>query len=198
MRKIGLMGGTFNPVHNAHLEIAKSAKKQYNLDEVIFMTSGNPPHKWDKDILDAKTRHKMVELAIAGIDCFYASDYEVKKTEYSYSAKTLEWLKEKNPYDKIYFMVGEDSLEYIDKWYHPEIILSLCTILVYPRTNMENLKKTVYDIKEKLGGEIYIIDAPVYDISSTDIRARIRDNMDVSDMLNEKVLDYIIEKGLYK
>lgn len=198
MRRIGLMGGTFNPVHKAHLEIAKSAKKQYNLDEVIFMTSGNPPHKTDKDIVDANLRYEMVKLAVSDYDGFSVSDYEVKKSDYSYSANTLKWLKETYPKDEIYFLIGEDSLAYIDKWYHTEIILSLCTLLVYPRTNMENLKRLVDKTKFELGGEIFVINSRVYNISSTRIRNGIKENTDVSDMLCQKVSDFIKEKGLYK
>ena len=85
MSKIGIMGGTFDPIHNGHLKIALSAKSEYHLDKVIFLTSGNPPHKKGKQILDAKIRHIMVKRAISGIDGFEASDYEVNRSEYSYT-----------------------------------------------------------------------------------------------------------------
>ncbi len=197
MRKIGLMGGTFDPVHNAHIALAKYAKKQYNLESVIFMTGGNPPHKRDKHITDAKHRYEMTRLAIDGIDGFFASDYEIKKPEYSYSADTLKWLSDKYPGARLYFIIGEDSLAYIDKWYHPAKLVSLCKLLVYPRDSIKTLETMADKVRKELDADIGIIDAPVMDISSTDIRERIGKDLDVSDMLPKPVLDYIKDKKLY-
>lgn len=197
MKKIGLMGGTFDPIHSAHIEIAKRAKEQYSLDAVIFMTSGNPPHKSGKNVLDAAMRHEMVKQAICDIDGFYASDYEVKKEGYSYSVETLKWLKGKCPEAEIYFLLGEDSLDYIDKWYKPRELLSLCTLLVYPRLSMETLRKTAVKKQAELGGNILIIDAPIYDISSTNLRRDISTGNDVSHIMDGRVLRYIDENKLY-
>ena len=197
MKKIGLMGGTFDPIHPAHIEIAKCAKEQYNLDEVIFMTSGNPPHKKGQNVTDAKLRLEMVRLAINGIDGFTASDYEVNKPEYSYSVNTLKWLHTEYPDAEIYFLIGEDSLDYIDKWYRPEEILNLCTVLVYPRIGMETLKRTLIETQSVLGGDIRIIEAPVYGVSSTQIRNVIGSGADASELLNERVYEYIRRNNLY-
>ena len=198
MRKIGLMGGTFDPIHTAHIEIAKRAKEQYNLDEVIFMTSGNPPHKKGQDVTDAMSRLEMVKVAIDGIDGFTASDYEVNKSEYSYSVNTLKWLHGKYPDAEIYFLIGEDSLDYIDKWYHPEEILELCTVLVYPRIGMETLKRTLIEKQSVLGGDIRVIDAPVYGVSSTQIRNVIESGADATGLLDSRVYEYIRRNNLYR
>ena len=159
MSKIGIMGGTFNPIHNGHIKIAQAAKSEYHLDKVIFLTSGNPPHKRDEAILDAKIRHIMVKRAISGIDGFEPCDYEVNRTEYSYSVNTLRHFKETMPDDELFFIIGGDSLRDFHKWYQPDEILKLCTLLVYdrkdgkfesdfvicwifhPQTSAKNLKK---------------------------------------------------------
>ena len=198
MRKIGLMGGTFDPIHPAHIEIAKCAQEQYDLDEVIFMTSGNPPHKKGQSVTDAKARLEMVKLAIDGIDGFSASDYEVNRAEYSYSVNTLKWMHTEYPDAEIYFLIGEDSLDYIDKWYRPEEILDLCTALVYPRISMETLKRTLIEKQSVLGGDIRIIDAPVYGVSSTQIRNVIKSGEDASKLLDERVYEYILRNNLYR
>ena len=197
MRKIGLMGGTFDPIHLAHIEIARRAKEQYNLDEVIFMTSGNPPHKKGQNVTDARVRLEMVKLAIDGIDGFTASDYEVNKAEYSYSVNTLKWLHTEYPDTEIYFLIGEDSLDYIDKWYRPEEILDLCTVLVYPRISMETLKRTLIEKQSILGGDIRIIDAPIYGVSSTQIRNVVNSGADASELLDGRVYEYIRHNNVY-
>ena len=197
MRKIGLMGGTFDPIHLAHIEIAKAAKEQYCLDEVIFMTSGNPPHKKGQNVTDAKTRLEMVRIAIDGIEGCSASDYEVNKAEYSYSVNTLKWMRAEYPDAQIYFLIGEDSLDYIDKWYRPQEILDLCTVLVYPRISMETLKRTLIEKQSVLGGDIRIIDAPVYGVSSTQIRNVIGGGADASGLLDRRVYEYIRHNNLY-
>ena len=122
MRKIGILGGTFSPIHNGHIEIAKRAMEQYGLDEVLFLTSGNPPHKKDSQLLDAKIRHIMVKRAIAGINKFAPCDWEVKREAPSYTLDTLLYFKEAFPETEIYFIIGGDSLRDFDKWYKPQEI----------------------------------------------------------------------------
>lgn len=187
MSKIGIMGGTFDPIHNGHLKIAALAKSEYHLDKVIFLTSGNPPHKRDKRILDAKIRHIMVKRAIFGIDGFIPSDYEVKKEEYSYSVNTLKHFKEAMPEDALFFIIGGDSLRDFDKWYMPEEILKLCTLLVYDRKGGEHLS----EFSKPIHGD-------VIDISSTEIRKRLEDGEDVSDMLPMPVWEFIERNNIYR
>ncbi len=196
MKKIGLMGGTFDPVHNAHIALAKYAMEQYALESVIFMTSGNPPHKTD-DVTDASIRLKMVELATAENDDFWVSDYEVKKMGYSYSAQTLSYLKDKYQDYEIYFIIGEDSLENINTWYEPSKIFKMATLLVYPRTSKERLENLIKEKSKEFNAKIYIIDAPVFSISSTSIREMIKEGKDVNSMIPKKVYQYIKDRGLY-
>lgn len=186
MRKIGILGGTFNPVHNGHISIAKSAKKEYHLDKVIFLTSGNPPHKRDEKILDAKIRHIMVKRAIDGIDGFEACDWEVKRSEYSYTFNTLMYFKEVYPQDELYFIIGGDSLRQFDTWYKPEEILKLCTVLYYERGN--NAGES--DFAHRIHGEII-------DLSSTCIREMVSKHEDIENLVPKAVNEFIINNELY-
>ena len=187
MCKIGILGGTFNPIHNGHIEIAKRAKSQYGLDRVIFLTSGNPPHKRDRQILDAKIRHIMVKRAIAGIDGFSACDWEVNRAEYSYTQDALLHFKEIYPESELYFIIGGDSLRDFDKWHNPQEILKLCTLLAYERTG----GSTDFDMAKPILGE-------KIDISSSEIRAKIESGTDASEFLPEIVRDFIKRNNIYK
>lgn len=193
--KTGIMGGTFNPIHNAHLLIAKKAQREYKLDRVIFITSGNPPHK--TAMLDARHRFNMTRLAIEDNGAFSDDDFEINRSEKSYTLHTLEYLKEKYPADELFFIIGEDSLKDLPKWYKPDKILEIATLLVFPRTSKKSLEATLSVTQKSFSGSIFPIDAPVTPISSTEIRQRIRDGETVKDMIPDKVLRYIEENGLY-
>ena len=197
MRRIGLMGGTFNPIHNGHLIIATYAKEQYGLDEVWFMTSANPPHKNASEITDASIRHAMVSKAIEGNKDFVPFDYELRRNERSYTVNTLRRLKEEYSETEFYFIVGQDSLHDFPKWYEPQEILKLAKVLVFPRDN-DKLKAEVKQINKLYGGEIGIIDAPLIGISSTEIRKRQGEGLSIRYMIPEEVREYIEENGLYK
>ncbi|MBQ7986865.1 MAG: nicotinate-nucleotide adenylyltransferase [Clostridia bacterium] len=187
MSKIGIMGGTFDPIHFGHLNIATAAKSEYHLDKVIFLTSGNPPHKRDKQILDAKIRHIMVKRAIAGMDGFEASDYEVNRPAYSYSVNTLKHFKEVMPDDELFFIIGGDSLRDFHKWYMPEEILKLCTLLVYNRCGGRHTS----DFSKPISGS-------TIDISSTEIRKKLENGEDVSAFVPHSVLEFIKRNNIYR
>lgn len=198
MKKYGIMGGTFNPIHNVHIELARRAAEQFGLDEVIFMTGGNPPHKRGMDIPDAGIRSEMVKMALAGERKFRADDYEVRLKEYSYSVNTLKHLKELYKNDELYFIIGGDSARDFSKWHRPEKIAKLCILLVYPREAPEKTAEYAKRIISEYGGDVRLIDAEVSDISSTEIRRRIRNGKSVDGMLPKNVLEYIYENGIYK
>ena len=187
MCKIGILGGTFNPIHKGHIEIAKRAKAQYGLDKVIFLTSGNPPHKQDVQILDAKIRHIMVKRAIADIDGFSACDWEVNRTEYSYTHDALLHFKEVYPDSELYFIIGGDSLRDFEKWHNPQEILKLCTLLAYER----NGGSADYDIAKPISGE-------KIDISSSEIREKIKNGTSADGDLPTVVWDFIKRNNIYK
>ena len=187
MSKIGILGGTFNPIHNGHIQIAKRAKAQYGLDKVIFLTSGNPPHKTNVQILDAKIRHIMVKRAICGIDGFFASDWEVNRTEYSYTEDALLHFKEVYPEDELYFIIGGDSLRDFDKWHNPQGILKLCTLLVYDRLGGCVESDFAMEIS---GGKI--------DISSSSIREKIKNGENADDDMPGQVSEFIKRNHIYE
>jgi nicotinate-nucleotide adenylyltransferase len=188
MCKIGILGGTFNPIHNGHIKIASLAKLQYELDKVIFLTSGNPPHKQNQQILDAKIRHIMVKRAVLGIDGFSACDWEVNREEYSYTEDALLHFKEVYPDADLYFIIGGDSLADFNKWHNPEGILKLCTLLVYDRVESE-AKKTDFALPIA-GGRI--------DISSSKIREDIKNGISAEDRLPKGVWEFIKRNNIYK
>ena len=198
MKRTGIMGGTFDPVHTGHLILARYALELLELEEVWFMTSGNPPHKRDTKHTDAETRHEMVRLATEDCEGFVPCDYEVKKEGYSYSALTLKALCELYPDREFYFIIGQDSLNYFDRWYHPEEILRYSRVAVYPRRSEVGLDEEISRMEKLLGAEFLRLDAPMIELSSTEIRKRAGDTKSIRFMVPESVEKYIIEKGLYQ
>ena len=186
MCKIGILGGTFNPIHNGHIEIAHRAREQYGLSRVIFLTSGNPPHKKGQQILDAKIRHIMVKRAISGIEGFEACDWEIKREELSYTLAALLHFNKVFPKDELYFIIGGDSLKDFDKWYKPQEILNLCTLLVYDRNGVT----ATADFAERISGE-------KIDISSSKIRDNIKNGINIADKVPPEVADFIKRNEIY-
>ena len=197
MSKIGIMGGTFNPIHNAHIEIAKSACEQFNLDKVLFITSGNPPHKKNQTIISSYLRHKMVTEAIKNYDKFEPCDYEVKKETYSYTLETLKYIKKEYNNPEIFFIIGADSLHDLPKWYKPRTILELCTLLVYKRRGYD-MEKDLRDIKKEYYCIAEFIDAETVDISSTQIREKVEKGEEIDEFVPESVSKFIKRNNLYK
>ena len=197
MAKIGIMGGTFNPIHNAHIELAYKALLQFKLDKVLFITNGNPPHKRSGSILDCNIRHKMVKIAIADYPKFEAYDFEINKNGPSYSYETLQHLKQLDKTNELYFIIGADSLHDITTWKKPRLLMELCTFLIYNRDGYDALSdleriKTEYYLKAEF------INSPSINISSSDIREKLEENKDVSEYLNDEVYDFIKRNGLYR
>ena len=122
MSKIGIMGGTFDPIHNGHLLIGIQAKEEYDLDQIWYMPNGQPPHKKDHKITDKNHRCNMVKFALEGQKGMIFSDFEIKRPGNTYTAQTLSLLRAAYPQNKFYFILGADSLYEIEQWYHPEQI----------------------------------------------------------------------------
>lgn len=196
-RRIGIFGGTFDPVHCGHMIVARIAMEQYSLDEVRFMTGGMPPHKKKSGVTPAKMRHAMVAAAVKGEPGFIADDFEVDKETYSYTAETLIELKRIYPDDEIYFIIGEDSLNDILKWYRPDIIVKNCILLIYPRFGTESLDALIEERKNALGGDMRKIDAPLFGVSSTSVRKRVSEKKPIRYFVPDSVIKYIGENGLY-
>lgn len=198
MKRYGILGGTFNPIHSAHIYIAYEAKEQLNLDGVIFMPAGNPPHKRDSKIIDAEYRYNMVKEAIQSYESFIISDYEIKREGFSYTYKTLQEIN--NDDIELFFISGADSLMDIEKWRHPEIILDNCKFVVFNRGDVSKdiLEEQRNNLLSKYNAEIILLDVVNIDISSSMIRQRIKEGKRVDFFLPKEVLAYIEKNGLYR
>ena len=203
MRKIGIMGGTFDPVHNGHLMLADTAYRQFNLDQVWFLPNGNPPHKKEENIgTDARHRSRMVALAIQGRDYCRLEEYEVRRRDVSCSYQTLEHFRKQYPEDEFYFIIGADSLFAIETWVHPERIFPACVILAACRDDHDSLE----EMKAQIGhletvypkARIELLRSPLIPVSSSEIRRKIRAGLSIAEEVPEEVEAYIKEEELYE
>ncbi|MDO5149626.1 MAG: nicotinate (nicotinamide) nucleotide adenylyltransferase [Oscillospiraceae bacterium] len=210
MLSIGIMGGTFNPIHNGHIEIAKAAYEQYNLDEVWFMPNHIPGYKDKTHLISGEKRLAMVELAIKDYPYFKTSDFELKREGNTYTAETMQLLGKEYPNIHFYFIIGEDSLNYFDKWKEPETILAYSDILVAPRdeSSTDSMQKRITELHEMYGNNHFFpIICPKIDCSSSELREKLiliqnestkLDFKQSIPYLNQDVFSYIIQNELYK
>ena len=200
--KIGIMGGTFDPIHNGHLMLGEYAYRLFDLDEVWFMPNGNPPHKSNPDIVkDTADRLKMTELAIEDTPYFRLCTYEVERKEKSYSYSTFADLRRIYPEHQFYFIIGADSLDQIETWKHPELLIPFVTILAAYRDDMDNpdaMYRHIDYLNEKYEGDIRLLKTPVLPVSSSEIRAALKADSTGSIPVPEKVRSYIREQHLYQ
>lgn len=198
MKKVGLIGGSFDPIHLAHLYIAEEAKKTLKLDKLIFIPVGSQPLKIHNKVTKASLRFSMVKSAIRGKDGFTVSDYEIQKKGLSYTYETLEYFKREN--EELYFITGADCLIDLEKWREVERIFKLCILVVFTRpgyNNKELIKQKEY-LEEKYDGEIILLELGGLNISSTEIREKIRKRESVITLIPKEVFDIIEKNGLYK
>lgn len=190
MQRIGLVGGTFDPVHNGHLLLALFAREAIGLDEIVFVPSADPPHK-DATRASADARLAMVECAIEGLDHFSASRIELDRAGKSYTVETLRQLRAMRPDGDFYLIIGADNVAQMSTWQDPVGILDLCTVVAGSRLVAEDR------VDPALAARMLFIDTPLIELSSTLIRQRLHDGLPVRAMIPEKVERYIREKGLY-
>lgn len=197
--KIGIMGGTFNPIHLGHLLLADYAREACNLDKILFIPTGNSYMKDSGEIISGKLRLKMVELAIEGVESFECTDLEIAREGNTYTCDTLMELKSIYPDAKFYFITGADSFLGIHKWKNPEIVMANATLVVVTRDGVsyERLEEHKKFLLENYKGEVEIVQFPTVDISSTDIRTRIKTGKSIHFQVPDKVHEYIMENKLY-
>lgn len=198
--RIGILGGTFNPIHMGHIALGKAAYEQYHLDKILVMVSRTPPHKSQQEIPDGTVRSEMVKLAIKPFPFMEYSDFELNREGYIYTADTLKLLTDMYPDNKYYFIIGGDSLAHFDTWYHPEEILHHAVILASGRNQMEEeeIQKNIAYLKKKYSyGDIRSISLPAIPYSSTSIREMVQHQENISDMVGEEVAEYIKKQQLY-
>lgn len=200
MAGIGILGGTFNPIHKGHLAMAKRAYEQFGLSEVWFMPSKRPPHKDNSQLVPDKDREAMVRLSIAGCSYFKFSEMELLREGITYTVDTLKQLKREYPQDEFYFILGADSLYQIESWKAAKEVLGLAHILCaprYPSTLLEDeLQKS--RLEELYGADIHLIEMEAMRVSSESIRAMLKCGQEEAvDYLPEAVFEYIRERKLY-
>lgn len=196
-KKIGIMGGTFNPIHNGHIALAEAAYKTFSLDKILFMPSGKSYMK--QHVLENEKRVAMVAKAIESIPYFELSTIEVERSGNTYTSETLQQLTQQNPDIQYHFIMGADSLFHIEKWKNPEVIFELSTLICMMRDDydMTDIKDKGAELMQK-GANILYLNVPKIDISSTDIRNRVKLHQSISDLVPEKVAKYILQEHLYE
>lgn len=196
--KIAIFGGSFNPIHLGHLAVAEYTLKSCELKKIIFLPNANPPHKINDDIIPANHRFNMVALAIKDNEFYEISDYEMNKSEPSYTIDTIRHFKKAYDAD-IFFIIGADSLYTLNKWKSYKELIKECSFIVADRNcgKGNNLSKEIYE-HEKKGGRIEPVKMPKIDITSTLIRDKLLKGEDIKGYVPEAVKDYITKNGLYK
>lgn len=187
--KIGILGGTFNPIHIGHLILAEEVREKLALDKLIFVPTYLPPHKDNSDIAEAPHRYRMISTAIKGNRYFSLSDIEIKRKTRSYTIDTLREFKNTYPQDELYFITGSDLLNYLEDWKDLNEIISMVKFIVGTRPG--------YPL-EKIPAFISTVAIRPVDISAFQIRQRIRENKSFHYLVPETVFKYINRHKLYR
>lgn len=191
MSSVGIYGGTFDPIHNGHLQTAQEVLKIRKLDKIIFIPCFISPHKTEQKTTSAKDRLEMVKLAVQNNNKFDFSDIEIKRENISFSYETIIELKKF--YKKIEFIIGYDNMINFHKWKNPEIILQNSNILVLRRKE-NKLEKLEHNFDKKM----IFLNNSLVEISSTEIRNRIKEGLPINNLVPESVMEYIYNFNLYK
>ena len=200
MRKVGIMGGTFNPIHNGHLTLAKEAYKQFSLDEVLFMPCGSAYMKSNQMVESGQTRAKMTALAIQDTPYFTLSTIEIERKGNTYTYQTLEHLNRENPDTEYYFIVGADSLFLMTQWAFPERIFSKCCILAAIRDDktISDMEEEICMLRRKYDANVSFLNISRMCVSSSDIRRKVAAGESIEGDVPEPVRIYIEKRGLYR
>jgi nicotinate-nucleotide adenylyltransferase len=198
--RVGILGGTFDPVHLAHLIIAEEARVRLELDRVIFIPTGHPWLKEQRPVASSADRLRMVELAIASNSGFQASSNEVDRSGPTYTVETLQDLtRELGPDAVLHFILGMDALEQFDRWKDPEKLLGLCRLVIVNRPGHQNLD--VNDLVGRYpqaGTRLTLLSVPRIEISSTEIRQRVAEGISIRYLVTDSVAVYISQRRLYR
>ncbi|MCL6478904.1 MAG: nicotinate-nucleotide adenylyltransferase [Peptococcaceae bacterium] len=200
MSKIGIMGGTFDPIHYGHLVAAEGARHHFDLEEVIFVPAARPPHKGKRVISDPVHRLNMTVLATGSNINFEVSDVEIKRQGTSYTIDTVRYFHQLLPRSDIYFITGADAIMEILTWHRVEELLDLCFFIAATRPGyrLENLSVSLKELPSRCIEKITVMEVPALAISSTDIRDRVSKGMPIKYLLPEEVENYIYYNGLYR
>ncbi len=194
--KIGLFGGTFDPPHIGHIKLAQEAQKKVELDKIIFIPAGDPPHKTKKHITDKQHRLNMARLA-AGVMDAAVSDWEILREEKSYSLETLRHFQEESPANEFFLIIGADSFRDLPLWWHYRELMALCAFVVVTRPDVPEESLLSRFQGDEKPPRVFFLDGVSVDISSTEIRTRVAEGKSIADLVPIEVLSYIKAHGLY-
>lgn len=217
--RIGIFGGTFNPIHNGHLYIAEAVREKLDLNRILFIPSGNPPHKKEEEIPPAKHRLEMTRMALVGHPAFELCEIEVNRPGKSYSVETLLELKRLYPHDRLFFIIGTDAFSDLPTWRDPERLFSLSDFVVvtrpgHPFSRLPDLSllrkadlRPLLELDRRKGGiatvpltsgtSIHFFSIPPSPISASEIRKKLAAGTETKNLLPEPVASYIIKNKLY-
>lgn len=199
--KIGILGGTFNPIHNGHIEMILKAADEFDLDDVLLIPTGNPPHKPNKEILSKYERYELCLLSAAEYDNVFVSSIEIDRKGYTYTIDTLKELEKVfGIRDGIYFIVGGDTVLQLENWKDFGEVVKRCNFIAFGRIGMDSTKildKIDY-IKQKYNADISYLAMDIAAIASSDIRKRIKNGETYFGLMPKRVEEYIAKHNLYK
>lgn len=198
-KRIGIMGGTFDPVHLGHTGVAEAALIEAELDEVIFMPAYIQPFKQDRYVADGSDRFKMLELATIHDDRLKVSSWELEQETVSYTYDTICHLIEEENYKDIFFLMGSDSMMQLERWMHGEDLLRICNFVVGLRpTNVrKQVKEEAKRLSDTYGTKIVLLEKTMLPISSTMIREKVSEGQPIAGLVSPLVEEYIYANELY-
>ncbi len=197
MRKIGLFGGTFDPIHYGHLRLAEEAREFAGLEQVVFIPANRSPFRTEEPLSDAQHRLQMVQLAIQGNPAFCVSDMEIVRGGTSYTIETLQAFQHQHPRAELFLLMGMDSLAGFPQWYQVEAIVNLCTLLVGVRPPHEP-DKVLSALPSNLRTQVQIVPMTPLGISASEIRQRVAEGRSIRYLTPDDVIEYIIRNRLYQ
>lgn len=198
MEKIGVFGGSFDPCHKEHILVALSSLEELGLDKLYIVPTLIAPHKRDKSAVSGNDRLKMLQIAFKNYPKIIVSDYEIKNEGVSYTYLTLSHFKNLYKNAKLYFIMGSDMLENFPTWKNPEIITSLCKLVLVSRQDKSHLNENaIKTIKEKYNTDVIVLKSEGAKVSSTEIRTRLKLGLSVEEFLDSEVINYISKNNLY-
>ncbi|HEX9063042.1 MAG TPA: nicotinate-nucleotide adenylyltransferase [Clostridia bacterium] len=198
-KKVGIMGGTFDPVHHGHLVTAEFVREEFMLDKILFIPVGQPHHKINKNVTGAKDRLNMLHAAVRGNAFFEVCTIEIDREGYTYTVDTLEQLKATLKDTDIYFIVGADVINELTLWKNYEAVFKMCEFIAVmrPGTSKNDYINEILRLSREYNAKIHMVDAPLLDISSTTIRKRVHDGKSIKYLVPSGVEETIKNEGLY-
>ncbi|HLW67577.1 MAG TPA: nicotinate-nucleotide adenylyltransferase [Gemmataceae bacterium] len=200
--RVGIFGGTFDPIHIGHLLLAEQCREQVPLDQVWFMVSAAPPHKRDREVTSFDKRVEMVHLAVAGNPAFQVSVMEKDRKGPSYTADTLAELHEQHPQTEFHWILGSDCLPDLPQWHEPRTVVSLAKLVVvtrpgWPAWSAEQLRSALH-LAPDFPLRLQLVAAPLVDFASRDLRRRVSEGRSIRYFVPAAVQAYIQDKKLYR